>query len=125
MSGNSFIIDTNIVLYILNGNKELAKMLNNKEIYVSFVTELELLGYKDITKDDKKTIGNFLNDCTIIDIYTRIKTYTLDIKQKQKVKLPDAIIAATALFLDIPLITADKGFKKIKGIKLNLFEVSS
>ena len=76
-------------------------------------------------KDDKKTIGNFLNDCTIIDIYTRIKTYTLDIKQKQKVKLPDAIIAATALFLDIPLITADKGFKKIKGIKLNLFEVSS
>lgn len=50
MNGNSFIIDTNIVLYILNGNKELAGLLDEKEIYVSFITELELLGYKGILK---------------------------------------------------------------------------
>ncbi len=123
MSGNSFIVDTNIILYILNGNKELAEMLNNTEIYVSFITELELLGYKGISQKDKKIIRSFLDDCTIININKTIKTLTLQIKQAQKVKLPDAIIGATATFLEIPLITADRGFKKIKGLDLNLFEI--
>jgi len=122
MSGSKFIIDTNIILYILNGNEKLAETLNNKEIYVSFITELELLGYKGITKKDKNTIRKFLSECTIIDINENIKDLILGIKQTQKVKLPDAIIAATALFLDISLVTADKGFIKIKELKLNLFE---
>ena len=123
MNGNSFIIDTNIILYILSGNRKLAELLNDKEVYVSFITELELLGYKGIVKKDKKIIKNFLDDCTIININRKIKDYTLQIKQSQKVKLPDAIIGATAIFLDIPLVTADKGFVKIKEIELNLFEI--
>lgn len=53
MNGSSFIIDTNIVLYILNGNRELAEKLNNKNIYVSFITELELLGFKGIKEAEK------------------------------------------------------------------------
>ena len=123
MSGNSFIIDTNIILYILSGNKELAKLINNKEIFVSFITELELLGYKGISKEDKQIITNFLQDCKIIDINKSIKKITLKIKQKDNIKLPDAIIAATANFLNLPLITADKGFKKIQELNLNLFEL--
>ena len=123
MNGNSFIVDTNIILYILNGNKELAEMLNGKEVYVSFITELELLGYKGITKSDKEIIQNFLDDCTIIGINNIIKTNTLQIKQNQTVKLPDAIIGATTIYLNIPLLTADKGFAKIKEIDLRLFEI--
>ena len=123
MNGNSFIIDTNIILYILNGNKELAELLDGKEIYVSFITELELLGYKGISDKDKILIRQFLNDCTVIDINEIIKISVLQIKQKHFVKLPDAIIAATSDFLDIPLISADKDFVKIKEIKLNLFEI--
>ena len=68
MNGNILIIDTNIVLYILDGNKELAELINNKEVYVSFVTELELLGFKGISKSEKKTIKSFLGYCTIINI---------------------------------------------------------
>jgi len=56
MSGNSFLIDTNIILYVLNGNKGLAKKIDNKEIYVSFITELELLGYKGIDDSVLKII---------------------------------------------------------------------
>jgi len=45
MNGKSLMVDTNIVLYVLGGNKKLAKILDGKELYISMITELELLGY--------------------------------------------------------------------------------
>ena len=35
-----------------------------------------------------------------------------------KIKLPDAIIAATAIHYNLPLLSADKGFKNISGLTL-------
>jgi len=122
MSGNNFVLDTNIILYILNGNKKLAEMLDGKHVFVSFITELELLGYSGISMKDKSLIRAFLDDCVVIGMNDPIKDNTLKIKQNQTVKLPDAIIAATAMFLDIPLVSADKGFLKIKGLNLVFFE---
>jgi predicted nucleic acid-binding protein len=37
-------------------------------------------------------------------------------------KLPDSIIAATSLFMELPLLTADNGFQKISQLNLALFE---
>jgi predicted nucleic acid-binding protein len=42
MNGDSLLIDTNVALYLLSGNKRLAESLNNSQIYISFITELEL-----------------------------------------------------------------------------------
>ncbi len=64
-----------------------------------------------------------LSDCIIIDINPSIKNTTIEIRQKHKVKLPDAIIAATANSLDLPLVTADKDFKTIEDLTLILFEL--
>ena len=50
MSGNRFIVDTNIVIYFLNGDPVLRKLLDRKSIHVSFVTQIELLGYPGITE---------------------------------------------------------------------------
>ena len=44
MNGISVVADTNIIVYMLNGNKRIAEWLNGKEVYLSFVTELELFG---------------------------------------------------------------------------------
>ena len=63
-----------------------------------------------------------MNGCIIIDINEEIKKTTIQIKQKHQIKLPDSIIAATTLFIEIPLLTADKGFKKINKLNLALFE---
>ncbi len=123
MNGNSIVVDTNIVLYLLNGNYKLAKQLDKKIIYVSFITELELLGYKALNKSDRIIIQNFLNECRIIGINKNIKINTIKIKQETKVKLPDALIAATSQFIEIPLITSDNGFNKIKNLDLHLFEI--
>jgi predicted nucleic acid-binding protein len=71
-------------------------------VHLSFITELELLGYYGITKQEQYQIRLFLKDCIIHDISSDIKELSIDIRQKNKQKLPDSIIAATALQLDIP-----------------------
>jgi len=110
MSGNSILLDTNIVLYLLEGDKVLSELLYNKKLYISFVTQLELLGYTDITVKEQAIIEDFLSNCIIIDINNTIKRQVIKIKQTSKIKLPDSIILATSMYLNIPLVTADKGF---------------
>lgn len=125
MNGNSFVIDTNIALYLLSGDETLIRLLDNKQAYISFVTQLELLGYKGITKKEKETVEQFISQCYIIDLNEDIKSNVITIRQNHSVKLPDAIIAGTAQHLALPLITADKGFIKIDGLDILIYEKSS
>lgn len=53
MNGNNILRDTNIILYLLSGDQTVADFLNKNHVYVSFVTELELLGYEGIESDEK------------------------------------------------------------------------
>jgi len=117
MNGNNLLIDTNIALYLLSGDKVLAETLNNCDVYVSFITELELLGYRGITQEEHNKVKDFLNDCIIIDLNESIKLLTIELKQSLRLKLPDAIIAATAKYLNMPLVSADSDFSKIDQIQ--------
>ena len=56
VSGNKLFIDSNIVLYLLGGDETLVKLLDGKELYLSFITELEVLGYPGITKKEQNNI---------------------------------------------------------------------
>ncbi len=123
MNGRSFLVDTNIALYLLAGDSTITNILDNSTIYLSFITQLELLGYNGITIAEQKKVRNFINDCVVVDISEDIKVKTIAIRQNFKLKLPDCIIAASAQFLEIPLLTADKGFKKIKNLNLTFYEV--
>ena len=49
MNGNSLLLDSNIVLYLLNGDTTLIPLLEEKQLYVSFVTQLELLSYHSLS----------------------------------------------------------------------------
>jgi predicted nucleic acid-binding protein len=44
MNGIRILCDTNPLIHLLNGNQFIADFLNNKHIYISVITELELLG---------------------------------------------------------------------------------
>jgi predicted nucleic acid-binding protein len=122
MNGNKIFVDTNIILYLLSGDKTLAELLDGKQLYVSFITQLELLGYPGLTKKNQKIIEDFLNQCIIVDINAEIKEFTLKIKRAIPVKLPDAIIMASALYMDLPIITADEDFKKIEEIDIIFYQ---
>jgi hypothetical protein len=110
------------VLYLLNGEETLIPLLEDKNLYLSFITQLELLGAKYLKPDDISKIKQFISECTVIDITQEIKENTIRLRQSYSLKLPDSIIAATSLWLNMPLITADGDFKKVDTIDLIYFE---
>ena len=118
MSGIRVLCDTNPLIYLLDGNDELADFLNNKQIHISVITELELFGKPDLSETDRKIIETMLESCFVTEINHEIKQIYKHIKQNYTLKLPDAVIAATAISLDIPLLTSDHEFKKISNLKL-------
>jgi predicted nucleic acid-binding protein len=59
----------------------------------------------------------------IIDINSGIKHKAIEIRKEARLKLPDAIIAATAMSMDLPLLTADKAFSKIADPRIILYEL--
>ncbi len=123
MSGSKLLVDTNIVLYFLKGNDELTRLFSDYALAVSFISELELLSFGQISPEDDKAIRSLLKFVQIIDITPEIKSQTVSIRRKSKLKLPDAIIAATSLSQDLPFITADVGFSKIKDPRIILYEL--
>lgn len=122
MSGNNILLDTNIVLYLLNGEETLIPLLEDKNLFLSFITQLELLGSRNLKPKDSLIIKQFISECTVIDITPEIKEFVISIRQKNTLKLPDCIIMATSLWLNMPLITADQDFKKIDVADLIYFK---
>jgi len=73
---------------------------------------------EDCTKKDLEVLHSFINDVLIIELEYSIKMKTAEIRKKHNIKLPDAIIAATALVYDFTLITRNiSDFKKIEGLQ--------
>lgn len=66
-------MDTNIVLYLLGGDDTLADFLNKNTLYISFITQLELLSFSGINKKELKHIEAFIKECKIVDINNGIK----------------------------------------------------
>ena len=122
MNGNNILLDTNIVLYLLNGEETLIPLLEEKNLFLSFITQLELLGSRNINANDILKIKQFIAECTVIDITSEIKEFTISLRQKFSIKLPDSIIMATSFWLNMPLITADHDFKKIDIADLIYFK---
>jgi len=89
---------------------------------ISFITEVELLGFKGISKVEETKLKLLLNDSFNIDWNSKIKEQTIELRKKYSIKLPDAIIASTSLVYGLPLVTADIGFSKIEELDLILIE---
>lgn len=123
MNGNSLLIDTNIALYLLSGDETISELLKGRDVYLSFISELELLGYQELDKKETSIIEDFLSNCIIVDLNQSIKQLTIELKRTYKIKLPDAIIAATSKYINIPLISADKDFERIPELQFVKYEV--
>ena len=87
MSGNRIFVDTNILIYFLNGDREVIEMISDKDIVISFITELELLAYPDLSKESNRIIKGLLSNCLIVDINNIIKNLTIDFRKNSKLKL--------------------------------------
>lgn len=122
MSGNNLLVDTNFLIYLLNGYAVITPYLNNN-FFISEVTEMEMLGVKDIPQGVLKIRTGLIENCYIVNFNSDIKEIAIRIKQKTTIKLPDAIVAASSLYMSLPLVTADKSFAKITGLDLQLLKL--
>ena len=122
MNGTDLFIDTNICIYLLNGDIVLAELLQGQNLYISIITEMELYAYHGDNASAIQVLDNFLKSISVINIEEKVKINTIEIRKRSKLKLPDSIIAASAISFGLPLITADKGFRKVNHLDLILFE---
>jgi predicted nucleic acid-binding protein len=117
-----FIADTNFLIYLHEGNPIIEPLLNYN-FGISFISEVELLGFPGITISEERKLKLLLNDCFNIEWNQKIKEKTIELRKNYTIKLPDAIIAATSLVYEIPIVTADKGFSKVAELNLILLEI--
>lgn len=121
--GVKYLWDTNTVIYYLQGHFShsaelfIDKLLTCSQPAISAITEVELLCWKTADAKDMEVLHNFINDVRVFELEKRIKFKTDEIRKTHKIKLPDAIIAATALVYNLTLLTSNVAdFKNIAGL---------
>jgi predicted nucleic acid-binding protein len=118
---NRAVIDTNILiswykLGVISNSNDLASIAP----IFSIITKIEVLGFKDITKGENMAISKMLDSGELVYIDGDIAQQTINLRQKHRIKTPDAIIAATALVNNSELWTANTSdFSNIEGLKLH------
>ena len=119
---NKLVLDTNVILYAVVNNYIVAKtLIEDNDIYISELTEIELMGYHRLSKEESQVIKALLECMTIVPLNSEIKILAIEFRRKYNLKLPDAIIAATAHEQGCFLVSADKKLQGIKDIKVIVF----
>ncbi|MEK7085804.1 MAG: PIN domain-containing protein [Patescibacteria group bacterium] len=123
-----YLLDTNILIYFLQGKKEVLSLLNrlnSEKFAISMVSRLEFLnGLQNeifITKEVEQYLDLFENITLDREIVRTAALFSF--KSFKKLKFRDLIIAATAVVRNRTLITADKDFRNFPGLKLKLLKV--
>ena len=104
MTNNSFVLDTNVIIDLIEENNV---SLPKGERFFSVITEMELFSSPALTQSDEIERRNFLSEMIVIPFKDSIKNEAIRIRRfgSPRLKLPDAIIAASAVVLDATLVT--------------------
>lgn len=119
--GKRFIVDTNVISDYVSENLpklslDFLDTLFEKYPTVSFITQIELLSYLGSQNEAYKQVSEI---CEIIGVNDEIIAETIKIRRGRKIKIPDAIIAATAISLNATLLTHNtKDFIGISNLEL-------
>ena len=115
-----YLLDSNIVIRLSKGEYTLVEFFDNNESFaISVITYMEVLGYNFQNASEVDFINEILSLMEVAYIDEDVANRTIEIRKMVKIKLPDAIIAATALVLDLELVTANyNDFAGIKDLKL-------
>jgi tRNA(fMet)-specific endonuclease VapC len=127
MNGNKVILDTNAVGLYLDDKDFSKKILKNYDvIQMSIVSQIEYLSNPNLSPKNKFLFEECIDFIEIHSISKENKilvSQTISIRKKYKLKLPDALIAATAIVNNATLISADDIFSKIFNLKFELIKM--
>jgi predicted nucleic acid-binding protein len=125
-----YLMDTNVAIDYIGGN--LPQKANDwldshidTVIYISVINKIEILGFQTETLEEMQPFEELVDTMKLINISDAIVNQTIILRKKYKIKLPDAIIAATALVDNLILLSAnEKDFKRINGLQWqNLYKM--
>ncbi|MCO6483587.1 MAG: PIN domain-containing protein [Flavobacteriales bacterium] len=116
MNDPAIVADTSVLIHFLEGQVAAGDWLLGREVHVSIVTEIELRTIASVKKNADFAVARMLASCSIWDISPSIKERCIWLRSNYRLKLADALIAATAASLNMPLVTADKDFKRLKEV---------
>lgn len=123
------VFDSNILIYYLNAQlSEDVRLLVRDAVktgaFISVITRMEILGWSKHTQESLSSAEDLLDNLSEQPLSEEIVKLCIQLRQTSSLKLPDAIIAATALHLGLPLMTRNvKDFKKVPDLELfNPFE---
>lgn len=116
-----YLIDTNILIYYFNGSLSVPSKgkitdILNEDFNVSVISKMEFLGFRWFDSREKREAARFISFANVLSLSETIVERTIQLKQAGKIKLPDAIIAATALCHNLELVTHN--VKDFDGINL-------
>ena len=115
-----YLLDTNTIIDFLNSKLPFNanQLLFSIEPKISVVTQIELFSSSKISESELLSLNNFIEIVTVFDtIKIEIVLICIDLRKKYKLKLPDALIAATAINNDLILITRNiKDFENISEL---------
>ncbi len=118
-----YLIDTNAVIdYLGEKLPSIGMNFMNGVVdampVVSVITKIEVLGF-NTTRENATLLNAFINDAVIFELTIEVAEQTIAIRKSYKIKLPDAIIAATAIVNQMTLITRNTNdFALIVGLEI-------
>jgi len=118
--GQNFLIDTNVIIDFSHGifsekSKDFVASILNEKSIISAITQIELLGFSTVPPQIEK----FVRFTSIVGINDSVIEKTIEIRKKHRIKLPDAIIAGTALVNNLTLLTRNiSDFSGIENLEV-------
>ena len=119
-----YLIDTNILIYYFADTIPKQELSKIEEIFrtsfnISIITKIEFLGWGKHTTEGFEKARKFISFANLIYLTDEIANLTIEKRKESKIKLPDAVIAATTLHNNLILVTRnDKDFNAIKGLEI-------
>lgn len=123
MNGIDYLLDTNFILGLLKSSPDTLALINERQIKshqcaYSAITRMELLGFPGITRAEESLIQDKLARLTYLPITLMVEDIAIRLRRTRKVKLPDAIIAASALVVGAEVLTFDRQLLNIVAEEL-------
>jgi predicted nucleic acid-binding protein len=109
------LLDTNVALYLLGGR--LAEPLPPGDYGISAITEMELLSYPSLTVKEEDHVRHFITHLMLCELTPTVRLRAVALRRAERLKLPDAIIGATALELGVELGTNDVRLARVSGLR--------
>jgi Predicted nucleic acid-binding protein, contains PIN domain len=116
MSGNRYVLDTNAIVALLQGNIQLVELLKDADWIGVSVISIEFLVFPGLTQEDRQIFEQFLQRVEVLGlgaIDAVLIEKIIEIRQQHRLKLPDAVIAAMTIQNSASLVTADREFAKV------------